>query len=162
MFSGDFIAECFRPDVRKICPPDFILRPQMRLVDVFQFADSMSLANVCCCFCVNDRHWLHLKTQDTSYCGPLSLLTLPMLLHTVMFPHCFCFGFLKMLSKSVAARAQLQRLTIASCLCHQPSLSPRTLSLPNSCPRTPTLESHCLSLSPQVPKGSLQFGKAVL
>ena len=70
MLSDDFIAERFRPDVRKIVFAldttdsqlvrfDFILQPQIRHVDVFNFADSMSMENVFCCFCVNDQCWLH-------------------------------------------------------------------------------------------------------
>ena len=63
MFSDDFIAERFRPDVRKIVLAldtadsqpvrfDFILKSQMRHVDVFHFADCMSMKNVFSCFCV--------------------------------------------------------------------------------------------------------------
>ena len=53
MLSDDFIAERLRPDVCKIVLAldtadsqpvrfDFILQPQMRHVDVFHYADSMS------------------------------------------------------------------------------------------------------------------------
>ena len=76
--SDDFIAEGFRPDVRKIVPAldtadsqpvrfAFILQPQMRRVDVVPSADSMSMENVVCCFCVDDQHWLHCKTQVTHH-----------------------------------------------------------------------------------------------
>ena len=61
MFSNDFIAERFRPNVRKIVLAldtadsgpvrvDFILQPPMRHVDVCHFAGSMSMKNVLCCF----------------------------------------------------------------------------------------------------------------
>ena len=67
MFSDNLFTERFRPDVRKInlaldtTDPqsvrfDFILQSQMRHVDVFHFAFSMSMENVFCYFCVNDQH----------------------------------------------------------------------------------------------------------
>ena len=75
MFSDDFVAERFRPDVRKIVLAldtadsqpvrlGFILQSQMRHVAVFHFACSMSMENVLCCFCVNDQHWLHCKSKS--------------------------------------------------------------------------------------------------
>ena len=57
MFSEDFIAERFRPDVHEIVlaldaadsqpvRSDFILQSHMRHVDVFHFSESMSVKNV--------------------------------------------------------------------------------------------------------------------
>ena len=78
MLSDDVIAEHLRLHVCKIVLAldeadfqpirfDIIMQSQVRYVDVFRSADSMSMENVFNCFCVNDQCWFHSKTQVTHH-----------------------------------------------------------------------------------------------
>ena len=169
-FSGDFIAERFRPDVRKIVlvldttdsPPlrfDFILQPQMRHVDVFHVDEE--------CVLLFFRQWsisASLANPSHTSCSgcPSSWRS-----QCCCIQFCFCTA-----SDDDLLFSCMRFRTLSS---HE--RDPRAWRFPRffvsspvwvreNCPfwtHVPEFDNlNPLSLSLQVPDESLQFGKAVL